>query len=202
MLSWQQRRSRKEYPRTDGRSRRSAAVSGMDQVERAALIDTIRRSRGWWIGLALVAWVSSGCQGAREGITIAGLSVDGQLVAGIAACDQETFELPDEANIWLVTGDREDPLELLWRGSLSTTSATAPAQGVDVFASYQYEAGSVQGLNDILSGYDGKSVIVTLVNFGGSILPVSEMEANRGSYMRNGWQKFEEIQLDACGAAE
>ncbi len=156
----------------------------------------------WSMVVALMACVMAGCQGAREDVTVAGLDTDGRLVAGIAACDQETFELPDEAYIWLVTGDREDPLELLWRGSLSATSAMASTRGVDVFASYRYEEGSVKGLNDILTGYDGQSVTVTLVNFGGSILPVSEMEANRGSYMRNGWQPFEDIQLDACRAAE
>jgi hypothetical protein len=154
----------------------------------------------------LLVLIAASCDATHpigEGTVVAGVTSNDHLLVGELQCKSQTFVLPDEAVIWRVTGNRDEPLALLWRGRRgSTTPTVAPASGLELFSAYEFVEGPLGPVTDLRSVADDVELDVVLVLSGGADLVMSTARAHRDAYsFRGKIGSFDELQRSYCAPA-
>jgi hypothetical protein len=160
----------------------------------------------YWLRLLavplLIAAVAS-CDATHEfddGTAVAGLTSQDDLEVGDLDCDSHTIELPDEAIIWRVTGDRDEPVALLWRGHrVETTPRVVPSSGLHLFAASEFVEGPLGLVSDLRTVGDEIELDVVLVSRGGAHMLMSTARAHPDGYLFGGQTgTFDELQRAHC----
>lgn len=155
--------------------------------EHAARRAGVRRTGRSLVAVVSLALAGSACRGDfDEGDVTLAVSGDGRLMAGVFACGLSDAEPPPEAFLYRITGDRDQPQELLWRGTYVGGPAAIPLSDIDVFALYATVEGPVLGGDDF-SELDGSTVIsLVLDGHGGHLAPLAELREQPGLYLSDG----------------